>query len=98
MDDSENKGPAACKRIIRNWTYTGTVLGRHYSLICFHRRNYFSQEEDTLQKLMKLAENIVVYMAERSVGKSSPFFQHKVEKPEHLEELVKRCKENKGQD
>lgn len=51
-----------------------------------------------MQKLMKLVENIVVYMAERSVGKSSPFFQHKVEKPEHLEELVKRCKENKGQD
>ncbi len=51
-----------------------------------------------MQKLIKLVENIAVYTAERSVGKSIPFFQHKVERPEHLEELVKRCKENKGQD
>lgn len=51
-----------------------------------------------MQKLIKLVENIAVYTAERSVGKSIPFFQHKVERPEHLEELVKRCKENKGYD
>ena len=98
MDDSENKGPAACQRIIRNWTYTGTVLGRHYSLICFPGRNYFSQEGERLKKLMKFVENIAVYTAERSVGKSIPLCVHKVERPERLEELVKRCKENKGKD
>lgn len=72
MDDSENKSPAACKRIIWNGICTGTVLGRHYSLICFPRRNYFSQEGKRLKKLMKFVENIAVYTAERSVGKSVP--------------------------
>ncbi len=51
-----------------------------------------------MKKLMKFVENIAVYTAERSVGKSIPLCVHKVERPERLEELVKRCKENKGQD
>lgn len=46
-----------------------------------------------MQKLIKLVENISVYTAERSVGKSVPLCVHKVERPERLEELVKRCKE-----
>lgn len=93
MERGEDEGSSACKRIIRNGTYTGTVLGRHYSLICFPGRNYFSQEGEPLQKLIKLVENISVYTAERSVGKSVPLCVHKVERPERLEELVKRCKE-----
>lgn len=48
-----------------------------------------------MQKLMKLVENIAVYMAERSMARSTPFCIHKIEKPDRLEELVKRCKENK---
>ena len=44
---------------------------------------------------MKLVENIAVYMAERSMARSTPFCIHKIEKPDRLEELVKRCKENK---
>lgn len=51
-----------------------------------------------MKKLMQLVENIAVYMAERSVGKSAPLCVHKVERPERLEELVKRCKDNKGHD
>ena len=51
-----------------------------------------------MKKLTKLVENVAVYTAERSVGKSIPLFHHKVEKPGRLEELLKRCKENKDRD
>ena len=48
-----------------------------------------------MQKLMKLVENIAVYMAERSMARSPPFCIHEIEKPDRQEELVKRSKENK---
>lgn len=51
-----------------------------------------------MKKLTKLVENIAVYTAERSVGKIAPLCVHKVEKPDRLEELLKRCKENKDRD
>lgn len=47
------------------------------------------------RKIMNYMENIAVYLARRSVGKSVPWYMYKVQKPETLEKMLKEIeKEN----
>lgn len=44
------------------------------------------------KKDYRIAERIVIYLAERSIGKSIPMFSHKVNKPANLEKALKKIK------
>ena len=44
------------------------------------------------KKDYRIAERIVIYLAERSIGKSIPMFSHKVNKPANPEKPLKKLK------